>query len=74
MGTLFPGEGTIYLSQSLNFKRPMYTGVAYKAKLIVKEIDVIKNTAVIETVVVDTNSGKVVISGEAAVMNKTKIS
>jgi len=30
MGTLFPGEGTIYLSQQLEFKRPMYVDTTYK--------------------------------------------
>jgi len=25
-GTLFPGVGTIYLSQTLNFLKPMYAG------------------------------------------------
>lgn len=73
LGTLFPGEGTIYLSQSLQFKRPMFTGIAYKAIITVKEVDLNKNAAVMETVVVDVASGKVLISGEAQVMNKAKI-
>src|SRR6478752_7093968 len=30
-GTLFPGEGTIYLKQSMSFVKPMYTDTAYEA-------------------------------------------
>ena len=29
-GTMFPGEGTIYLSQSLSFLKPMYVSENYK--------------------------------------------
>lgn len=37
-GTLFPGEGTIYLSQSVNFLKPMYVDVIYEAHFEVMEI------------------------------------
>ena len=37
-GTLFPGEGTIYLKQSLNFLKPMYVDVTYEAVFTVKEV------------------------------------
>ncbi|MDQ3394560.1 MAG: MaoC family dehydratase [Bacteroidota bacterium] len=73
LGTEFPGEGTIYLSQSLSFKRPMYTDVTYKAIVTVTSTDTTKNTAVLKTIVVDPKSGKVIISGEASVVNKDKI-
>ncbi|CAN5192004.1 MaoC family dehydratase [soil metagenome] len=72
-GTLFPGEGTIYLQQNLNFKRPMYVNVLYKAIITVKEVDPEKHNAVLVTEVVDLNSGKATISGEATILNKTKI-
>ena len=32
-GVLFPGEGTIYLNQSLNFLRPMSVDVDYVAEI-----------------------------------------
>lgn len=73
LGTKFPGEGTVYLSQSLTFKRPMFTDILYKAMITVKEVDIIKNVAVLETVIVENASGKPVITGEATVMNKNKI-
>ena len=37
-GTLFPGEGTIYLKQSLSFMKPMFVDTAYEAVFTVKEI------------------------------------
>ncbi len=71
-GTLFPGEGTIYLKQSLNFLRPMYVDTAYEAVFTVKELLKEKNRAIIETVIKDAD-GKVCTSGEATVMNVDKI-
>ncbi len=71
-GTLFPGEGTIYLKQSLNFMRPMYVDVKYEAVFTVKEIIAEKNRAVVETVIQD-KEGKICTSGEATVMNTGKI-
>lgn len=72
-GTLFPGEGTIYLKQSLSFLKPMYVDTQYEAVFTVKEIIKDKNRAVIETVIKDKASGNVCTSGEAVVMNVDKI-
>jgi acyl dehydratase len=72
-GTLFPGEGTIYLKQSLNFLKPMYVDIDYVAEFNVKEVIRDKNRAVIETVIKDKNSGLVCTSGEATVMNVNEI-
>ena len=72
-GVLFPGEGTIYLKQSLNFVRPMYVDVDYEAVFTVKEIIKDKNRAVIETSINDKTTGKLCTSGEALVMNNEKI-
>jgi acyl dehydratase len=71
-GTLFPGEGTIYLKQSLNFLKPMYPDTPYEAVFTVKEIVYEKNRAIVETVIKD-KEGKVCTSGEATVMNVEKI-
>ena len=72
-GVLFPGEGTIYLKQSLSFMRPMYVDVNYEAVFTVKEVIKDKNRAVIETLIKDKTSGQVCTSGEATVMNVDKI-
>jgi acyl dehydratase len=72
-GTLFPGEGTIYLKQSLSFLRPMYVDTQYEAVFTVKEVTIERNRAVVETVIKDKSSGVVCTSGEATVMNNEKI-
>jgi acyl dehydratase len=72
-GTIFPGEGTVYLSQSMKFLRPMYVDTVYEAVFTVKEVNYEKNSAVVVTQMIDKTSGKVTIDGEATVMNKTVI-
>lgn len=72
-GTMFPGEGTIYLKQSLNFLKPMYVDTPYVAELTVKEIIPDKNRAIVETLIKDQASGNVCTSGEAVIMNIDKI-
>jgi acyl dehydratase len=68
-GTIYPGEGTIYLKQEMIFKRPMFVDVAYIAKFNITAIDIQKTTLEIECKVVDA-SGKVCIEGKAVLMNK----
>jgi acyl dehydratase len=72
-GTLFPGEGTIYLKQSLNFLKPMYVEKDYVAEFKVLDIIAEKNRAIVETTIKDKNSGLVCTSGEATVMNTNAI-
>jgi acyl dehydratase len=72
-GIKFPGKGTVYLSQQLDFKRPMFVDVLYEAVITVKEINRDKHTALFTTEIVDKYTKKVCTSGEAQVMNKEKI-
>lgn len=72
-GTLFPGEGTIYLKQSLSFMKPMYVDTLYEAIFTVKEVIKDKNRATVETLIKDKTTGIVCTSGEATVMNVSKI-
>ncbi|MFN5183215.1 MAG: MaoC family dehydratase [Bacteroidota bacterium] len=72
-GTLFPGEGTIYLKQTLNFLKPMYVETDYEAEFTIKDVMKDKNRAIIETVIKDKASGNICTSGEAVVMNVDKI-
>ena len=71
-GTIFPGEGTIYLNQTLNFLRPMYVGEKYEAIFEVKEIISDKNRAIVSTTIMN-SEGKAVLSGEAIIMNTIAI-
>lgn len=72
-GTIFPGEGTIYLSQKVNFLRPMYVDTDYEACFKVLDIDPKRHKARIETAIYDKNTGKKALDGEATIMNKEKI-
>ena len=73
LGMEFPGEGTIYLKQEMNFKRPMYVEVVYEAIMTVKEVNAERHQAIIETKIVEKETGKVNLIGDAYIMNKEKI-
>lgn len=68
-GTIFPGEGSIYLSQQMFFKRPMYADQEYHATFTIIETDAGKGTLTIAGKILDTN-GKVCLEGEGKLMNK----
>jgi acyl dehydratase len=72
-GTLFPGEGSIYLKQTMEFLRPMFVDTRYEAIFRVKEVNREKHRATIETIIRDKNTQKETIKGEAVVMNNEKI-
>ena len=65
-GTIYPGEGTIYLKQDMSFFKPMFTLVTYKA--IFKVIDTIpeKNRARVKTTILD-QENEIIIDGEAII-------
>lgn len=73
IGMTFPGEGTVYLNQTLQFKRPMYPDEQYRAEMVVLEIEERRKRARIETKLVQVSDGKPVLVGEAYVMNKEKL-
>ncbi|WP_338815087.1 MaoC family dehydratase [Bernardetia sp. Wsw4-3y2] len=72
-GTLFPGEGTIYMNQTMNFMRPMFVDTEYEAVMTITEINREKNRAKVQTQVIDKSTGKVTISGEATVINPNRL-
>jgi len=67
-GTLFPGEGTIYLKQSLIFLKPMFVDTPYEAHFTVKEVIGDKNRVVLETIIREKGNDKMHTTGEATVM------
>ncbi|CAN4273200.1 MaoC Acyl dehydratase [Methylophilaceae bacterium] len=64
-GTKLPGYGCVYVSQSLNFRRPVYIGDMVKATIEVYKIDVVKSRVFFKTVC--KVKGKIVIDGEAEI-------
>jgi len=73
IGMELPGPGTVYLKQSLDFRRPLYPGVSYRATLEVLEVFTSRHIAKLATTVVDVERGKPHITGEATVMHTEKI-
>lgn len=66
LGTQLPGPGAIYVSQTLNFRRPVRIGDEVTAEVKVAAIDPARGRVTLETACVV--AGKTVVEGEAVVM------
>jgi len=62
-GTKLPGEGCVYVEQSLKFKRPVYIGDTVIATVKVTHVDQIKRRVFFRTTC--TVNNKIVTDGEA---------
>lgn len=67
LGMLLPGPGTIYLSQTMNFKAPVYIDDEITAKVEVVAYRDDKRIATLKTEVFN-QDGKLVLAGEALVI------
>jgi len=67
LGCQFPGIGTVYLSQTLKFLKPVFIGDEITLRLEVLEIINAKNRVRLETEFTN-QKGEAVITGEAVVM------
>jgi 3-hydroxybutyryl-CoA dehydratase len=65
-GTKLPGAGAIYISQTLNFKAPVYIGDEVMATVRVTDLIETKNRAIFNCAC--TVNGKVVLEGQAVIM------
>lgn len=66
LGNKLPGPGTIYLSQTINFKAPVFLGDSIMAEVEVVEKIPAKKRLRLKTVCFN-QEGKVVLEGEAVV-------
>ena len=66
-GTIFPGEGSIYMGQSLKFLKPVYLGEKITAKVTLTAIRDDKPIGSFETICLD-EAGDVVVTGEATLL------
>ncbi|MCR4828262.1 MAG: MaoC family dehydratase [Bacteroidales bacterium] len=66
IGSKLPGNGSIYLGQSLNFKKPVYLGEEVTATVTITKIRDDKPIITLETICVN-NKGEVLIDGNAVV-------
>jgi len=71
LGTQLPGPGTIYLSQTFKFLKPVAIGDTVTARVTVKEKDDKKKRLVLKCVCLN-QDGKEVITGEAEVIAPTE--
>jgi 3-hydroxybutyryl-CoA dehydratase len=67
IGSKLPGNGTIYLSQTLNFLAPVYIGDEITAKVEVLQVSKGGKRLRLKTEVINQN-GTVVVNGEALVI------
>ncbi|WP_025763072.1 MaoC family dehydratase [Dyadobacter tibetensis] len=72
LGTEYPGHGSIYLNQTLDFLRPMFVETDYIAVFTIKALHAEKHIAEITTEIKDATTKKVVTRGVATMINKEK--
>lgn len=61
-----PGNGSIYLAQDLQFKKPVYHGDTITAEVTILEIKKEKNIIILNTICTN-NNGDIVIEGKAVI-------
>lgn len=66
IGTILPGEGTIYLNQTMNFRKPVRVGERIKATVEIVGIKEEKNILTLNTYC-ENERGEMVIEGSAVV-------
>jgi 3-hydroxybutyryl-CoA dehydratase len=67
MGTKLPGPGTIYLSQTVQFKAPVFAGDTLTAKVKVLEVRQDKPIVKLETTC-ENQKGEIILKGESVVL------
>jgi len=72
MGMEFPGEGSVYLKQITEFKRPLFVVVTYIAKFQIESINKEKHIAEVKTQVYDRERGKLMVDGMATALHLEK--
>ncbi|MEM8894272.1 MAG: MaoC family dehydratase [Bacteroidota bacterium] len=73
MGTMFPGEGSVYLDQQFQFKRPVFPGKEYYAKIELISVEEGKHKGVFMTQVFSKDRNKIAVDGQATVMHLEKL-
>ncbi len=66
VGTRLPGKGSIYVSQDLRFKAPVYVGETVRAEAVVREVHHARRRVVLDTRCMV--GERVVITGEAVML------
>jgi 3-hydroxybutyryl-CoA dehydratase len=69
-GALWYADGHVYMSQTMKWLKPMFTGMEYEAVVTVKEIYPEKNRILYDCAVYEAGTGEKTIAGEALLLNK----
>lgn len=64
-GTIWPGNGTIFLGQNMKFLKPMFVGQDYIAKF--KVIEVLPKNKFLISTIIETVNGENTIEGDALI-------
>jgi acyl dehydratase len=72
LGTEFPGYGSVYVKQTLEFMRPMFVDTAYKAVFTILNINKDKHIADISSEIFDSTTNKITTKGVATMINTVK--
>lgn len=72
LGTQFPGFGSIYLKQTVEFLRPMFVDTEYRAVFKIVSINPAKHIAEISTEIYDATTKKITVRGIATMVNEEK--
>jgi acyl dehydratase len=67
LGEDLPGPGTIYLSQNVTFRRPVFVGQTVRVRVLVEAVDVERGRVHLETTVFDAD-GEPCVIGDAWVL------
>lgn len=73
MGTKFPGEGSVYLDQVFEFKRPVFPDTPYYTKIELVEVMEGKHRGVFTTQIFDVERNKIAVDGKATVLHMEKL-
>lgn len=72
LGTEFPGYGSVYVKQTLEFMRPMFVDTEYKAVFTILNINKEKHIADISSEIFDATTNKITTKGVATMINTVK--
>ena len=72
LGTQWPGAGSVYLKQTIEFLRPMFVDTDYEAVFKVISVNADKHIAEISTEIFDLQTRKITTKGVATALNKDK--